>query len=47
MHHNPHPTHQKVMHLLHLQIIHPLRRGGSLARERRAAGVGQDLLAYG
>lgn len=35
------------MHLLHLQVVHPLRRGGPLARERRAAGVGQDLLAYG
>ena len=35
------------MHLLHLQVVHPLRRGGPLARERRAAGVGQDLLAWG
>ncbi|KGE87777.1 hypothetical protein IX84_12985 [Phaeodactylibacter xiamenensis] len=35
------------MHLLHLQVIHPLCRGGPLARERRAAGVGQDLLAWG
>jgi len=47
MHHNPHPSNQKVMHLLHLQVIHPLRRGSPLARKRRAARVGQDLLAYG